>query len=193
MPKLYFRYGVMNSSKTAQLIMVAHNYRSQGKEVLVLKPCIDARSEEVYSRAINGIPVDKITTPNDLIFHDLHELDNINCILVDECQWLSDSNVEELKFVATTMVAVICYGLKTDYKTRLFTGSKRLLELADSIEEIKNVCIDCDKKAIINAKFYVDESGDKSGRVIVRDGSSEPDFGAEEKYQAMCWKCWKTG
>ena len=99
----------------------------------------------------------------------------------------------ELKFVATTMVPVICYGLKTDYKTRLFTGSKRLLELADSIEEIKNVCIDCDKKAIINAKFYVDESGDKSGRVIVRDGSSEPDFGAEEKYQAMCWKCWKTG
>lgn len=190
MPKLYFRYGVMNSSKTAQLIMVAHNYRSQGKEVLVLKPCIDARSEEVYSRAINGIPVDKIIDPTKPIFRDLHEVESIYCILVDECQWLSDSNVEELKFIATTKVPVICYGLKTDYKTRLFTGSKRLLEIADSIEEIKNICIDCDKKAIINAKFYTDENG---CRVIVRDGSSEPDFGAEEKYQAMCWNCWKTG
>lgn len=190
MPKLYFRYGVMNSSKTAQLIMVAHNYRSQGKEVLVLKPCIDARSEEVYSRAINGIPVDKIIDPTKPIFTGLHEVESIHCILVDECQWLSDSNVEELKFIATTKVPVICYGLKTDYKTRLFTGSKRLIELADSIEEIKNVCIDCEKKAIINAKFYTDENGN---RVIVRDGSSEPDFGAEEKYQAMCWKCWRSG
>lgn len=190
MPKLYFRYGVMNSSKTAQLIMVAHNYRSQGKEVLVLKPRIDARSEEVYSRAIEGIPVDKIISPNETIFYKLEELDNIHCLLVDECQWLSDTNVEELKFISTMKVPVICYGLKTDYKTRLFGGSKRLLELADSIEEIKNVCIDCDKKAIINAKFYINSLGN---RVIIEDGSDEPDFGAEEKYQAMCWKCWKSG
>lgn len=189
MPKLYFRYGVMNSSKTAQLIMVAHNYRSQGKNVLVLKPCIDLRSEEVYSRAITGIPVDKTISPSGSIFGESKEFEGVHCILVDECQWLSEENVEELKHIATTKVPVICYGLKTDYKSRLFTGSKRLLELADSIEEIKNVCIECDKKAIINAKFYVNESGKK---VIVSDGSSEPDFGAEEKYQAMCWKCWKA-
>ena len=156
---------------------------------MVLKPGIDVRSEEVYSRAINGIPVDKMILPSGVIFRESNEFDGVHCILVDECQWLSDENVEELKYIATTKVPVICYGLKTDYKSRLFNGSKRLIELADSIEEIKNVCIECDKKAIINAKFYVDECGKK---VIVSDGSSEPDFGAEEKYQAMCWKCWKA-
>lgn len=190
MPKLYFRYGVMNSSKTAQLIMVAHNYRSQGKNVMVLKPSIDLRSEEIYSRAINSIPVDKVVIPSEKpIFETEFNFENIYCILVDECQWLSEENVNELKYIASTKVPVICYGLKTDYKSKLFVGSKRLIEIADSIEEIKNVCINCDKKAIINAKFYIDET---SRRVIVRDGSSEPDFGAEEKYQPMCWKCWQT-
>jgi len=191
MPKLYFRYGVMNSSKTAQLIMVAHNYRSQGKDVLVLKPSIDLRTEVVYSRAINSIPVDKIVNPSlsEPIFEQEYNFERINCILVDECQWLSEDNVDELKYIASTKVPVICYGLKSDYKSKLFTGSKRLLELADSIEEIKNVCINCDKKAIINAKFYIDEEGNKK---IIHSGSDEPDFGAEEKYQAMCWKCWKS-
>lgn len=191
MPKLYFRYGVMNSSKTAQLIMVAHNYRSQGKDVLVLKPSIDQRDENVYSRAIRSIPVDKTIYPREIIpiFDTDFDFTNIHCILVDECQWLSDSNVEELKLIAITKVPVICYGLKTDYRSRLFTGSKRLIEIADSIEEIKNVCIACDKKAIINAKYYSDYSGN---RTIVYEGSDEPDLGAEEKYQAMCWKCWKA-
>lgn len=180
----------MNSSKTAQLIMVAHNYRSRGKDVLVLKPSIDCRTEQVYSRAMSSIPVDKVIFPdsNQAIFDSDYDFMNIHCILVDECQWLSESNVDELKFVSTTKVPVICYGLKTDYRSRMFVGSKRLIEIADSIEEIKNVCISCDKKAIINAKFYVDDCGNKT---IVNDGSDEPDFGGEEKYQAMCWKCWK--
>lgn len=191
MPKLYFRYGVMNSSKTAQLIMVAHNYRSQRKQVLVLKPIIDTRMSDVYSRAMNSIPVDKLVFPyeNQPIFETDFDFKNIHCILVDECQWLSDSNVEELKFIATTKVPVICYGLKTDYRSKLFTGSKRLIEIADSIEEIKNVCVSCDKKAIINAKFFLFECSQK--KQIVYEGSSEPDLGAEEKYQAMCWGCWK--
>jgi thymidine kinase len=181
----------MNSSKTAQLIMVAHNYRSQGKHVLVLKPTIDIRTEQIYSRAINCIPVDKAidTSSTVPIFDNEFDFEGIHCILVDECQWLSDNNVEELKYIATKKVPIICYGLKTDYKSRLFTGSKRLIEIADSIEEIKNVCIDCDKKAIINAKFYIDEEHNKK---IISCGSDEPDFGAEEKYQAMCWKCWRS-
>ena len=140
MPKLYFRYGVMNSSKTAQLIMVAHNYRSQGKNVLVLKSSIDIREDNIYSRAIESIPVDKIIFPDRPIFENF-DFTNIYCILVDECQWLSESNVDELKLIATSTTPVICYGLKTDYKSKLFIGSKRLLEIADSIEEIKNICI----------------------------------------------------
>jgi thymidine kinase len=186
----------MNSSKTAQLIMVAHNYRSQGKNVLVLKPDTDVRSETVYSRAIQSISVDKLVSPDKPIFvhepgrvfNEIHD-NRIHCILVDECQWLSEQNVDELR-QAASIVPVICYGLKTDYKSKLFTGSKRLLEISDSIEEIKNICVECDKKAIINAKFYVNENGFK---VVIEEGSSEPDFGAEEKYQAMCWKCWRSG
>jgi thymidine kinase len=171
--------------------MVTHNYRSQGKDVLVLKPSIDRRTEEVYSRAISSIPVDKIIIPDSIqpIFDDDFDLENIHCILVDECQWLSESNVDELKLISTTKVPVICYGLKTDYRSRLFVGSKRLIEIADSIEEIKNICINCNKKAIINAKFYIDECGNKR---ILYDGSDQPDLGSEEKYQAMCWKCWKS-
>ena len=190
MPKLYFRFGVMNSSKTAQLIMVAHNYRSQGKQVLVLKPSTDTRLDvlHVYSRAIKSIAVDKVILPDQAIFDTDFDFTNINCILVDECQWLSDANVEELKLISMNKVPVICYGLKTDYRSRLFAGSKRLIEIADSIEEIKNVCVACDKKAIINSKFYMNEYGE---RTILYEGSEEPDLGAEEKYQPMCWKCWK--
>lgn len=167
--------------------MVAHNYRSQGKGVLVCKPEVDLRTQQVYSRALNSIPVDVVLLPD----HPLHftALDGVHCILVDECQFLSEKNVEDLKHLAATRVPVICYGLKTDYRSYLFPGSKRLLELADSIEEIKNVCVECDRKAIMNAKFYVNDNG---RRVVVRDGSSEPDFGAEEKYQPMCWQCWRN-
>ena len=106
-------------------------------------------------------------------------------MLVDEAQFLSEKNVEALRAL-TKQIPVICYGLRTDYRSRLFTGSKRLLELADVIEEIKTICVKCDRKAIINSKFYTDNVN----RIIVRDGSEEPDLGAEEKYQPMCWKCW---
>lgn len=192
MPKLYFRYGTMNSSKTANLLMTAHNYRSQGKKVLLVKPKLDTRfgASHISSRALDTpYEADIILDKNDEIFDNYTNdmIENIvSCILVDECQFLSSKNIELLRKI-TDVVPVICYGLRTDYKSYLFEGSKRLMELADSIEEIKTICVNCEKKAVMNAKFYMNSLGKKH---IVKSGSSEPDLGAEEKYQPMCWKCW---
>jgi len=188
MPKLYFRYGTMNSSKTANLLMVAHNYRSQGRSPILMKPSVDTRfgDQTINSRAVEGQKVDILLTPDIDSFSDL-KIDNTSCVLVDEAQFLSELNVDALREL-TKKVPVICYGLRTDYKSRLFSGSKRLMEIADTIEEIKTVCLCCCKKAIINCKFYTEEGA----RVIVKDGSSEPDLGAEEKYIPMCWACWNS-
>lgn len=186
MPKLYFRYGTMNSSKTANLLIVAHNYRSLGRKVILIKPEIDTRfgSNVIVSRAISEeIKADIIVNADTSI---ISIPEDTQCVLVDEAQFLSEKNVEMLREISNN-TPVICYGLRTDYRSKLFPGSKRLLELADTIEEIKTVCVNCDRKAVINAKFLHD---DKNRKIILRDGSSEPDLGAEEKYQPMCWKCW---
>ena len=189
MPKLYYRYGTMNSSKTANLMMVAHNYRSQNKNILLVKPLVDDRYhvDTINSRAFpSGIQADIILSPSTSII-ELDVSKNIHCVLVDEAQFLSDTNIEALRRL-TDIVPVICYGLRTDYRGKLFTGAKRLFELADTIEEIKTICVLCDRKAIINAKFYVDENGNK---LTVRDGSDTIELGSEEKYQPMCYRCWK--
>jgi len=181
MPKLYFRYGTMNSSKTANLLMVAHNYDNQQRNCLLLKPKLDTRfgADTVNSRAGLSRKCDYLIDGE----FDISTIDvkDVSCILVEECQFLDPIHIDQLRTL-TEFTPVICYGLRTDYKTNLFAGSKRLLELADSIEEIKTVCVQCGKKAIINAKFI--DNG------IVKEGSSEPDLGAEEKYIAMCWSCW---
>ena len=183
MPDLHFIYGCMNSGKTAKLLMQAHNYQSTGRKVLLIKPSIDNRSNNymIFSRSIVGVKADLIMTP-EMNTIDGFNLDNINCILVDEAQFLSDINVNALREI-TNKIPVFCYGLKTDYKTKLFSGSKRLIELADIIEEVKTICVMCSEKSNINAKISKD--------TIVRDGSSEPDLGFEDKYQAMCLNCYK--
>lgn len=186
MPKLYFRYGTMNSSKTANLLMVAHNYKSQGKKVVLVKPDIDTRTNVnvIASRAGMSMFADVVATPETELIN-IHEIYNSDCVLVDECQFLTPKQIEQLREISL-LVPVICYGLRSDYKTYLFPGSKRLMELADNIEEVKMICIECGKKSLINAKFSLNERGEK---IIVREGSSEPDIGAEEKYQPMCWSC----
>jgi len=183
MPKLYFRYGTMNSSKTANLLMVSHNYKSQGKKVILIKPKIDTRFDTniIKSRAGFQDNCDILLDKNDNLLTYSNMFTDTNCILVDEAQFLTSDHVEQLREL-TNVTPVICYGLRTDYMSNLFSGSKRLMELADSIEEIKTTCINCNKKATINAKFINNE--------IIYFGSSEPDIGAEEKYKAMCWSCW---
>lgn len=187
MPKLYFRYGAMNSSKTANLLMVSHNYQTQSKQILLIKPNIDTRfgtdtinsriglSEKVHISASIDTDLSKIDT------------EDIQCILVDECQFLTPEQIEQLREL-TTIVPVICYGLRTDYRSKLFPGSQRLMELADNIEEIKTTCVNCNKKAIINAKFRKNHQD----KIIIKHGSDIPELGAEDKYQAMCWGCWNS-
>ena len=189
MPKLYFRYGVMNSSKTANLLMVAWNYRLQSRKVLLIKPNIDERFgiNVIQSRAIENCVEADLVIDQDWSENDKIETHELACVLVDEAQFLSEKNVDALRELAKK-VPVICYGLRTDYRTKLFEGSKRLLEIADVLEEIKNVCVNCDKKAIINAKFY----NNKQEKKIVKDGPKDIDLGAEEKYQPMCWNCFSS-
>jgi thymidine kinase len=184
MPKLFFKYGTMNSSKTANLLMTAHTYDSQNKKTVLMKPALDNRfgDDMIKSRAINGRIVDVNIQPTRFDFSDVLPTD---CVLVDEAQFLSVKNIDGLRRLASN-TTVICYGLRTDYKTHLFEGSKRLFEVADTIEEIKTSCQICNRKASINAKFIETSTG---GKLIIRDGSDEPDLGANEKYQQMCWLC----
>lgn len=183
MPKLYFRYGTMNSSKTANLIMTAHNYKSLGKKVCIIKPCLDSRTEHVNSRALGDLEVD-ILVDEHTIINKLNP--EISCVLVDEAQFLSERNIDNLRELTLT-TPVICYGLRTDYKSKLFEGSKRLMEIADTIEEIKTVCVNCvEKKSIINSKYILKDNT----KEIIFDGDESIDLGREEKYESMCWKCW---
>ena len=192
MPKLYFRYGTMGSSKTANLLMVAHNYEQQGKEIIIIKPSIDTRDgiKNVSSRTGLHREADIILDKKTNLLVEVTEITekkNINCILVDEAQFLTKLNVEELRFL-TNKIPVICYGLRTDYLTNTFEGSLRLLELADRIEEIKTTCFYCNDKAIINAKYC---TGINNKSVfIVKKGSSAPEIGCDEMYLSMCWHCW---
>ena len=166
MPKLYFRYGTMNSSKTANLLMVAHNYTIQNKRVLLLKPAVDTRptdSRTIESRVGIVKKVDLLVTPTTNI-------------------------LDELRVLAS-LVPVICYGLRTDYRMRFFPGSRRLMEVADTVEEIKTTCSYCNRKAIVNAKFFINTEGQ---RVIVRNGTDVVELGAEDKYMPMCFNCWKV-
>jgi len=182
MAKLYFRHGTVGSAKTLNLLAVAHNYGQQGKSVFVIKPALDDRfgQDEVKSRA-------GLTRPADLQVNADTQLDpgllkGVDCILVDEAQFLSSQVVDQLRALTHNLdVPVICYGLRTDFRGILFVGAKRLLELADTIEEIKTTCAFCHKKAIFNLKFLNGEPT-LAGPVI--------DLGAEEKYLPACYACY---
>jgi thymidine kinase len=182
MPKLYFRYGTMNSSKTANLLMVYHNYKVKEKKILLIKPKLDDRfgSEYISSRVGIQEKADLIVDESyNLLSFDHYHL--YSCILVDECQFLTEIQIEQLRKITNTL-PVICYGLKTDFTTKLFPASKRLIELADSIEEIKTICSFCDKKAIITLKH--------NNGIIIRSGETQIDLGVEDKYMSCCWSCW---
>jgi thymidine kinase len=182
MAKLYFRYGVVGSSKTTQLLGVAHNYKQQNKNALVIKPKLDIRSGDMISSRTGlehkaDILVDEKT---DLQLEILSR-NNLSCILVDECQFFSKEHIDQLRYIASfENIPVICYGLRTDYMGNLFTGSESLMCLADTIEEIKNTCWYCNKKAIMNLKMI-------NGKVI-SNGTDAPDLGFEDKYLPVCYK-----
>ena len=187
MTALTFRFGTMNSSKTANMLMMAWNYRSKGKKILLIKPACDTREADatmIRSRAGQEMKADLILEADVTDISSL--IMNMECVLVDEAQFLSIANIDMLRGISMT-IPVICYGLRTDYLSRLFPGARRLFEVADTLEEIPTVCVGCSRKAIINAKFLV---GEGDIRVVMREGSTELDLGGEDKYQPMCWQCW---
>ena len=174
----------MSSSKTANLLMVAHNYRQQGKKVLLMKPLVDERfGNMIKSRCGLESETDYLVSKDDSTLKELDKktIKNLDAILVDEAQFLTKEQVNTLRKISFD-IPVLCYGLRTDYKSNLFDGSKRLMEIADSIEEIKTTCYFCNKKAIVNFKHI-------NGKII-KDGSDDVDLGTEEKYLCSCYECW---
>lgn len=180
MAKLYFRYGAMGSSKTANAIMVHYNYSERGQKALMVKPGIETRDGERKIRSRSGLECDCVLM-EELDAIDVREYD---CVIVDEAQFLNKQQVEELvRIVDELNVPVIAYGLRADFRGNLFEGSTWLLAWADTIEEIKTVCW-CGKKAIWNARIS-DGKVVKSGAQIL--------LGGNESYVALCRKHWAEG
>ena len=184
MAKLYYRYGVMGSSKTANALMVRYNYEERGQRALMVKPVIDQRDGErtIVSRIGLTYPC--------VYFHELRampvqELQAWHCIIVDEAQFLSKEEVDFLTQVVDEWnVPVICYGLRADFRGDLFPGSQALLATADVIEEVKTICW-CGRKATCNARF--DENG-----VVLKEGAQVV-LGANDRYIGLCRRHWKAG
>ncbi len=180
MAKLYFRYGAMGSSKTANAIMVQYNYQERGQKALMLKPRIDTRDGEriVGSRAGLRAPCNYVEELDQIDISEYH------CIIVDEAQFLSKAQVWRLVSIVDDMgISVICYGLRSDFQGNLFEGSKWLLAWADTVEEVKTVCW-CGRKATCNARVL-------NGRVT-KDGEQIL-LGGNESYVALCRKHWAKG
>lgn len=183
MAKLYFRHGTVGSAKTLNLLAVAHNYRQQGKHVILLKPEMDIRFGQGNIRSRAGLEMQadvQVTPSTDLM---ALPLEGVSCILVDEVQFMSTAHIEQLREISFFKgIPVICYGLRTDFRSRLFPGSLRLMELADSIEEVKSTCYFCHRKSTMNLR-HVNGKGVLEGPVV--------QIGAEEKYLPVCYGCYR--
>lgn len=186
MPRLYFKYGTMGSSKSAQALMCKFNYEQKGMRVLLVKPSLDNRGDtdapKVRSRI--GLVADcEVLHPNQSfveLYNDYKAEFGCDCIIVDEAQFCSTKQIDELKRL-TLEVPVLCYGLLNDFKCTLFEGSKRLVELADSLQEIKSVCR-CGRKSTVNARFINGKCVDDGPVVFI---------GGDESYENMCYWCWQ--
>lgn len=193
MCKLYYYYGVMGSSKSLRLLATAHDFDEKGIPILVIKPSADTRDGKNLVKSRAGLERECISIDPDVnIFDVVNEYIRISMatqssglkwILVDECQFLTEEQVDQLSDIVDFLdINVICYGLRTDFKSKLFPASKRLFELADDIEEIKTSC-NCGERASINARF------NKDGKIITE--GSQILVGGDDLYHAICRKDWK--
>lgn len=183
MAKLYFRYGTVSSAKTMNLLAVAHNYRKQKKKILVMKPKIDTRYGKDVVQSRSGLHTDADMLLDDQTELDIQNYSGYHCILVDEAQFLSAQTIEKLRSISIEQnIPIICYGLRTDFKTRLFEGSRRLMEIADSVEEIKTTCGFCNRKAVFNLKSI--------DGVYVQTGP-QIQLGKDETYTPSCAGCYR--
>ena len=185
MAKLYFKYGAMGSSKTANALITKFNYEERGMKVWLIKPSVDDRDGANAVKSRIGLYAEAyVVTPDKDLMTEYKNHNDIDVIIADECQFLTPNQIDDLrKIVDLYDIPVLCFGLRTDFLTHLFPGSRRLFEVADSISEIKTICT-CGKKAIINAR--IDENGK-----IVTEGDQIL-IGGNDSYVAMCHSCWKS-
>ena len=184
MAKLYFKYGAMGSSKSAQALITQFNYEELGMTVWLVKPSIDTRDgADVIKSRIGLARTAQIITPEQNIIDEYRKVGKHDVIIADEAQFFTPAQIDELRtLVDEENLPVLCFGLRTDFLTHFFPGALRLMELADSITEIKTVCA-CGRKATVNARI------DENGNVITEGGQIM--LGGNDSYIAMCHKCWK--
>ena len=188
MGKLYFKYGAMGSSKTAQALITKYNYEENGLKVWLIKPSADVRDGADILRSRIGLEakVYVIAPQTDIyVTFAKEKAGACDVIIVDECQFMTADQIDQLRAIANDYdIPVMCFGLRTDFLTKLFPGSQRLLEVADTMIEIKTIC-DCGNKATVNAR--IDENGH-----IVTEGAQVL-LGGNDSYIAMCHRCWSRG
>lgn len=184
MAKLYFKYGAMGSSKTAQALITRFNYMELGMSVWLIKPSTDTRDgAEIIKSRIGLEARAQVITPEQNIVEEYRKLVPRDVIIADEAQFFTPQQIEQLRYLVDEEdLPVLCFGLRTDFLTRLFPGSQRLMELADSLTEIKTVCA-CGRKATVNARL------DSRGRILTQ--GDQVFLGGNDSYIAMCHKCWK--
>ncbi len=184
MAKLYFKFGAMGCSKTAQALITKFNYEERNMKVMLVKPSIDTRDGADIVKSRIGLSQTAITVGQDINLYRLYETKHSDCdvIIVDECQFLTPEQVDQLgQIVIDKDIPVLCFGLSTDFTTHLFPGSKRLFEIAESISEIKSVC-KCGAKATVNARL------DDKGNIVTT--GDQVCIGGNDRYVAMCRRCW---
>ncbi len=188
MAKLYFKYGAMGSSKTAQALITKYNYEENDLNVWLIKPSADVRDGADILRSRIGLEaVVQIITPDADVYQVFTDTKKDTCdvIIVDECQFLTPEQIDGLRNIVNDYnVPVMCFGLRTDFQTKLFPGSLRLMEVADTIQEIKTIC-DCGAKATVNARI------DGEGHIVTQ--GAQVFLGGNDAYIAMCHKCYING
>lgn len=188
MAKLYFKYGAMGSSKTAQALITKYNYEENDLRVWLLKPDADTRDGRHILRSRIGLEAEVEVIPPSMDVWDRFRdtrLGRCDVIIVDECQFLTEEQIDQLRAIVNEYgIPVMCFGLRTDFQTRLFPGSRRLMEIADTIQEIKTIC-DCGAKATVNARI------DSQGHIITQ--GEQVVLGGNDSYIAMCHKCYIRG
>ncbi len=185
MAKLYFKFGAMGSSKTAQALITKFNYEERHMSVWLIKPSTDTRDgcDIIRSRIGLADQAECIRPETDILgrFRSMQP-EKIDVVIADECQFFTPAQVDQLRAIVDDHdVPVLCFGLRTDFLTHLFPGSRRLFELADSISEIKTIC-ECGVKAMVNARF------DENGRIVT--AGEQVVLGGNDRYVALCHRCW---
>lgn len=187
MAKLYFKYGAMGSSKTAQALITKYNYEENDLRVWLIKPSADTRDGMQTLRSRIGLEAQVEVIPPEMdIMERFRQTQAGQCdvIIADECQFLTEQQIDQLRSVVNDYnIPVMCFGLRTDFLTRLFPGSRRLMEVADTIQEIKTIC-DCGAKATVNARVV-------DGYIVTQ--GAQVVLGGNDSYIAMCHKCYVRG